>query len=80
MSAGERSFWLDIKGEPEFTLVELTGVPEDLAEALMNQGMPEQVFDDGYKAARAARPYVSELLYTNLKDLEDVYYLHGFKF
>lgn len=57
------SYWMDVQYEDGFALVELRDVPEDIAEALEKQGLPGQVYADGYEAARAAAPYVAGVIY-----------------
>src|SRR5690606_25681092 len=57
------SYWMDVQYEDRFVLVELRDVPEDVALALENQGLPGQVYTDGYEAARAAAPYVAGVIY-----------------
>lgn len=57
-------YWLAVCDEEGFTLVELRDVPEDVALTLENQGLPGQVYADGYEAARAAAPYVGRTLYS----------------
>lgn len=57
------SYWMDVQYEDGFALVELRDVPEDVALALENQGLPGQVYADGYEAARAAAPYVAGVIY-----------------
>ena len=38
----------------------LVNVPDDLADELERQGCSDQYFSDGYEAANAAAPYVSQ--------------------
>lgn len=56
-------YWAEVACEEGFTLIELRGVPELVADALEKQGTSEQYYADGYEAARAAEPYVGETIY-----------------
>ena len=57
-------YWALDEGEA-FELVELVGVPDDLARRLLAHGTTEQDFSDGYEAARAAEPYRGEVVYSH---------------
>lgn len=58
-------YWLTVRDEEGFTLIELKDVPLEIAERLCAQGVQgEQYYSDGYEAARAAAPYVGRTLYS----------------
>lgn len=57
-------YWPGVRDEEGFALVELKGVPLEIAERLCAQGVQgEQYYSDGYEAARAAAPYVGKTVW-----------------
>jgi hypothetical protein len=58
------SYWMmHLKEDVErWDLVELKGVPADLARKLEDQGTGAQWFSDGYEAANAAAPYAGDMI------------------
>jgi len=56
---GSDSYWPDYYTEDceDVDTVFLAGVPDDLADALCEQGGSGQVFSDGYEAWQAVLPY-----------------------
>lgn len=54
----ERDFWGI--GREDVGVLTLEGVPSELCHSLERQGTPEQVFEDGYAAFDACKPYIAQ--------------------
>ena len=61
---GSDSYWPDYYsdefGDDDVDTLYLSGIPDDLAADLCEQGGSGQVFSDGYEAWQAALPYAPE--------------------